>query len=163
MRLIPWLALTTVLITTSASAQRSMGYWFVAPGALTAAGHNSFTIHMGGGGEFAIWKGISGGIEGGAVGLAHDYTDSVQGVASANAYYHFFHSRDARLDPFVTGGYSLFFRHGASSLGNFGGGLNYWIWKTAAVRVEFRDHVSGGPTAHYWGFRLGMSFTGFWP
>jgi hypothetical protein len=140
-----------------------MGYWFIAPGAVTSAGHNSFSVHMGGGGEFAIWKGISAGIEGGAVGLAHNYTNSVQGVASANGYYHF-RPRDARLDPFATVGYSLFFRHGASSLVNFGGGLNYWIWRTAAVRVEVRDHVYSGPTTiHFWGIRLGMSFTDMSP
>ncbi|MGE5644332.1 MAG: hypothetical protein ACM336_00935 [Acidobacteriota bacterium] len=160
MRLSLLLALTTA---TSAFAQRSMGYWFAAPGALTAGGRTPFTLHLGGGGEFAIGKGISGGIEGGAIGLVHHYKDTVQGTASANAYYHFFHSSDARLDPFVTGGYSIFFRRGTQSLGNFGGGLNYWIWKTVAVRVEVRDHVMGTPRAHYWGIRLGMSFTELWP
>jgi hypothetical protein len=148
----------------AAFAQRSMGYWFVAPGGATAAGNTSFTVHMGGGGELALWKGVSAGIEGGAVGLKRDYTDTVQGVVSLNGYYHFRPSRDARWDPFVTAGYSLFFRRGSTNLVNFGGGVNYWFVRHVGFRFEFRDHVMGGPPAvHYWGTRMGLSFTGFSP
>ncbi len=152
------------LLSSAAWAQRSMGYWFVAPGVRTLGGYNSFTIHMGGGGEFAIAKGISAGIEGGAVGLKSDYTHSVTGVASVNGYYHFFHAKDARFDPFVTGGYSLFFRSGTENFGNYGGGINYWFDRHLAVRVEVRDHVNANPgRAHFWGVRMGLSFTAFQP
>ncbi len=141
-----------------------MGYWYVAPGVATAGGYNSFTIHMGGGGEFAIAKGISAGIEGGALGFKRDYTGTVVGTASANGYYHFFKAKDAKFDPFVTGGYTLFFRSGTANLGNFGAGVNYWFTRTLATRVEFRDHVwSGNGTMHYWGIRMGLSFTSFQP
>jgi hypothetical protein len=119
---------------------------------------------MGGGGELALAKGVSLGIEGGAVALAHDYINTVQGEGSINGYYHFRHSRQARWDPFATGGYSLFFRRGAHSLGNFGGGVNYWFADTVAFRFEFRDQVQGGPaTLHYWGARIGFSFSGLAP
>ncbi len=150
---------------SSARAQRSLGYWFIAPGALTARAHSDFTLHMGGGGELALPKGFSAGIEAGALGPTHNYSDNVLGVASLNGYYHFRHSRSAVVDPFVTAGYSLFFRHGTNNLANFGGGLNYWIWRGVGVRTEFRDHVytGGGPTLHFWNFRFGLSFTEFSP
>jgi hypothetical protein len=147
-------------LSTAALAQRSLFYWYLAPGGVTSSGSTQFTAQMGGGGELAIAKGVSVGIEAGAVGLWHHFTDSVLGEASVNGYYHFRHSRQARWDPFVTGGYSLFFRRGASNLGNFGGGLNYWFADHLAFRAEFRDQVSGGPAAvHYWGARFGLSFT----
>jgi hypothetical protein len=160
MRPILTAALWVACLPGLALAQRSLGYWFVAPGGLTSSGTTAFDIHMGGGGELAIGKGFSAGIEAGAVGLRHDYTHSVQGVVSANGYYHFRPARDVRWDPFVTGGYSLFFRRGASNLGNFGGGVNYWFLRHVAFRLEFRDHVAGGgSTVHYWGARFGLSFT----
>lgn len=150
----------TVIFPMVAAAQRTTGYWFLAPGAATAAGHSSATLHMGGGAEFSIWKGISAGVEGGAVANTRNYTGTVQGVGSVNGYYHFLRTRGSRFDPFVTGGYSLLFRRGTANLANYGGGLNYWIWKTAAFRLEVRDHVYGNsPTLHYWGVRFGMSFT----
>lgn len=159
-----FLVLFSLVMCAGASGQRSLGYWFAAPGGVTAAGHSTFTIHLGGGGEFALRKGFTAGIEGGAVGPTTEYTRNVMGVGSLNGYYHFRHSRTAQLDPFVTGGYSLFFRHGTANLGNFGGGLNYWFLPTVALRTEFRDHVTGGPLRiHYWGLRLGLSFSAFEP
>jgi hypothetical protein len=158
------LLLAAVLFSATASAQRSMGYWFVAPGAVTSHGVSAFSVHAGGGGELAIWKGISAGIEAGAVGLKSDYRDTVTGVASVNGIYHFFHSKTARYDPFVTGGYSLFFRGGTANLANYGAGLNYWFSRSMAVRVEVRDHVNTqGPPVHYWGVRMGLSFTELQP
>ena len=158
------LTLTAVLLSAclapAALAQRTLGYWYVAPGGLTSSGVTAFTIQMGGGGELAVAKGVSLGIEGGAVGVKRDYIHSLKGEGSLNGYYHFRHARDARWDPFVTGGYSLFFRRGATSLGNFGGGFNYWFGETVAFRLEFRDQVQGGPAAiHYWGARVGFSFS----
>jgi hypothetical protein len=161
-----WFALLLLLFTFSgiAAAQRSMGYWYAAPGAVRAGGHDALTVHLGGGGEFAIWKGISAGIEAGAVGATRNYTESLQGTASANGYYHFFRSKTARYDPFVTGGYSLFFRRGTANLGNYGAGLNYWFLQHLGARVEVRDHVlPGNGGTHFWGIRMGFSFTQLQP
>jgi hypothetical protein len=153
-----------LLFGSVASAQRSNGYWFAAPGGSTAEGNTRFTVHLGAGGELAIGRGVGVGIEGGAVGLPDDYTDSVLGIASANGYYHFLFKKPGRVDPFVTAGYSLAFRNGTSNLFNFGGGLNYWIWDSLAVRVEFRDHVGGnGSTLNLWGFRFGFTFSALSP
>ncbi len=162
------LTLTAVVLMAclapAAVAQRSLGYWYVAPGGLSSPGHTALTIQMGGGGELALAKGVSLGVEGGAVALWHDYIHSMQGEGSLNGYYHFRHSRQARWDPFVTGGYSVLFRRGAKSLGNFGGGLNYWFADTVAFRFEFRDQVQTGPaTLHYWGARVGFSFSAVGP
>jgi hypothetical protein len=145
-----------------AFAQRSNGYWYAAPGGATSDGNTGATIHLGGGVEIALPKGFGAGVEGGAVGSTQNYTDSVLGVVSINGYYHFRQSRSIRTDPFVTGGYSLFFRRGTANLGNFGGGVNYWFTPTLAFRAEFRDHahVDG---IHFWGFRLGLSFSELWP
>jgi hypothetical protein len=160
MRLILAAVVLLPCLSTAAFAQRSLFYWYLAPGGATSSGHTALTLQMGGGGELAIAKGVSVGLEAGAIGLAHSYTDSVQAEASFNGYYHFRHSRDARWDPFVTGGYSLFVRRGAASLGNFGGGFNYWFADHIGFRAEFRDQVTGGPAAvHYWGARVGLSFT----
>ena len=163
MRLLAWLALLAAAFAATASAQRSLGYWYIAPGGVTAAGHTGLLIDMGGGGELALGKGIAAGVELGAIGPKHSYTSNVMGQGSLNGYYHFRHSKDARLDPFVTGGYSLFFRRGTANLGNFGGGLNAWFTNTLAFRFEFRDHVLPGVPTHYWGIRMGMSFTSLEP
>jgi hypothetical protein len=149
-----------LLSSSVAAAQRSNGYWFAAPGGGTSRGNTQFLIHLGGGGEFAIGRGIGVGIEGGAVGPTEDYTDNVLGIASANGFYHFFPSKSARIDPFATAGYSLAFRRGTANLFNFGGGMNYWFTDTLALRFEFRDHVWGnGSTLHMWGFRFGFTFS----
>lgn len=63
------------------------------------------------------------------------------------------------MDPFVTAGYTLFFRSGHANLWNFGGGLNYWFASRLGLKVELRDHIwpENGAT-HYWGVRIGLNF-----
>jgi hypothetical protein len=149
-----------LLITGCALAQKaqSNGYFFLAPGAASAHGASSTTIHMGGGGEFALPKGFGAGLELGAIAATAAFRDTIFGVASANGYYHVLPGRWERLDPFATVGYSLLFRRGTANAVNYGGGFNYWFHPPLGVRVEFRDHrLSGG--LHYWGFRFGLSFT----
>ncbi len=140
-------------------AQRSLGYFYMAPGGMTSSGVTTFTVQAGAGGEVALRKGITLGIEGGVVGPQKEYFHNLQGEGSLNGYYHFYHSRDSRWDPFVTAGYSMFFRHDIKNLANFGGGFNYWFGENVAFRCEFRDQVQGSPTAHFWGARVGLSFT----
>jgi len=144
--------------TASASAQRSLGYWFAAPGGITTNGRTTGAIQLGAGGEIAVWKGASIGIEGGAIGPFDKYVDNVQGIASLDGVYHFLHSKPERFDPFAETGYSLLFRKGTANLWNYGGGLNYWASPHMAFRAEVRDQVQGGPV-HYWAIRFGISFT----
>jgi len=140
-------------------AQDSSGYVFFAPGGITAGGHTAMTLHFGGGGEGILGKGIGLGLELGALGPRSDLSESI-GVFSPNGYFHFSRSRGQKSDPFVTAGYTLFFRHGTANLWNFGGGANYWFSEKIGLRVEMRDHVWSARygTAHYWGVRAGLSF-----
>ena len=140
------------------SASAFEGYAFVAPGALTAAGFTNGTLHVGGGAEHVFSSRVGLGAEIGAVGSWRNYHTAI-GMFSVNGSYHF--TDDRKIDPFVTGGYSLAFRSGSANFGNFGGGLNYWFRRRLGLRVEVRDHVhisSRTPNLHYWGVRFGVAF-----
>jgi hypothetical protein len=142
-----------------ASAQRSNGYFFVAPGGSSGRSTDA-TLHIGGGGEIVLGKGIGLGAEIGALGPTKEFSD-VFGVFSLNGYYHFSRSGQGRkLDPFVTGGYTLFFRTGRANLANVGGGVNYWFHDRIGLRLEFRDQIRtpGGGTLHFWNVRAGIAF-----
>ena len=139
-------------------AQRSYGYGFGAIGAASVQGFNSSTVQLGLGGEKLFGFGLGAGGELGALGMTTRWPSTVLGVLNLNASYHF--SRpDATFDPFVTGGYSLFFRTGTSNGGNFGGGVNYWFADRVGFRFEVRDQVAGrNPSVHFWGVRFGVTF-----
>lgn len=140
-------------------AQPSNGYVFFAPGGATCCGHTDMTLHFGVGGEAVLGKGVGVGAEIGAVGPRQYFSDGVVGLFSPNGYYHFVHGKNVKVDPFVTGGYSLLFRSGHANLFNCGGGVNYWFHRKLGARFEFRDHVHwDGGAFHYWGFRVGLSF-----
>jgi hypothetical protein len=93
--------------------------------------------------------------------------DGAIGVGSVNGSYHFFGNKSRRrLDPFVTGGFSLYFGQRTTFQAgyNLGGGLNFWVFKHAALRSEVR--YQGGINTfdgfsqftHYAAFRFGMTF-----
>jgi hypothetical protein len=79
------------------------------------------------------------------------------GIFSLNGAYHF--ARQSRLDPFVTGGYSLIFRSGHINTFNLGGGVNYWFHEHMGLKLDFRDHIDarGGSAVHLWAFRVGLN------
>jgi hypothetical protein len=111
------------------------------------------------GGEAVLGKGIGLGAEVGALGTRQYFADSVVGVFSPNGYYLFVHGNDIKIDPFVTGGYTLLFRSGHANLFNFCGGLNYWFRTTLGGRLEVRDQVhTDGSSVHYWEVRFGLAF-----
>ena len=144
----------------TADQHKGHGYAFFAPGVATGGGATTSTMHFGGGGEGLVYKGLG---VGGEIGYGTPWQSfsSGLGVFSANGSYHFLpRQRDAKVVPFVTGGYTLFFRSGAANLFNFGGGINYWFREGVGLRLEFRDHVwpSSDQTGHYWGFRIGLAF-----
>jgi hypothetical protein len=159
--------LALILLSGSAAcAQSSNGYAFFAPGGVTCCGHTAMTLHAGFGGEAVLGHGIGLGAEIGALGTRQDFADSVAGAFSPNGYYHFVHRRRAKVDPFVTAGYTVLFRSGHLNFFNFGGGFNYWGNGRLGLRLEVRDHVHSewasqwfeGPTLHYWGVRVGLAF-----
>jgi hypothetical protein len=156
-----WVALFTILLSSFALAQTSnerrvSGYVFAAPGRISDS--DSTTLHIGGGVEGRVYRGLGVGGEIGFLGPASSLEDSF-GIFSANGSYHFANAtQSGKLVPFVTGGYSLFFREGTANAVNFGGGVNYWFKDRLGLRVEVRDHVLPEYRTHYWGVRLGLSF-----
>ncbi len=159
MRRLSILAFAFFLVCPSASAQRSSGYFFLAPGGVSAGGSISATLHLGAGAEGILGKGFGIGAEIGALGLTQAWGDTVAGAFSPNGYFHFARYRKSPLDPFVTGGYTLLFRNGHANLFNFGGGVNYWFRSNLGLRLEFRDHVDSRSfgDVHWWGFRVGLA------
>lgn len=141
-------------------AQSSHGYVFVAPGGLSAGSGTQATLHGGGGFEALVWRRWAGvGAEAGWIGPIQRLGSGL-GTLSPNGYFHFGGDRLRGIDPFVTAGYSMFFRRNAESLFNFGGGLNWWFRDDVGLKFEIRDHVDPERfrTDHFWGFRFGVTF-----
>lgn len=105
------------------------------------------------GGEWVIAKGVGVGAE---LGLQAGH-DSF-GYLSANGYYHF---GRGRLDPFVTGGYTLAFSlfGERANAYNFGGGINFRLWRRLGLRGELRDiRAPGISSPNFWAVRGGLVF-----
>jgi hypothetical protein len=149
-------------ISFSASAQsldrpKGQGYVFFAPGVGNIdrdfdRDSGESNIHIGVGGEGFIYKGLGIGAEIGGVGKGY-----VVGLGSANLSYHFFpQTPDSKIEPFVTAGYSMFFRAGTFHGYNAGGGMNVWLNKDVAMRFEVRNqHTRAYETIS---FRIGLTF-----
>ncbi|MGA2611397.1 MAG: hypothetical protein ABSH01_28455 [Terriglobia bacterium] len=131
---------------------------------LTAVGGNN----TGFGGEVLVHKGLGVGVELGYGGPDWSFDgDGAVGVGSIDATYHFFGNKSRRrVEPFATGGYSLYYGQRTTTQNgfNFGGGVNLWVIKHAALRLEVREQ--GGINyfdgfsqfKHYVAFRFGMTF-----
>jgi hypothetical protein len=136
---------------------RVQGYGYIGPGAFTTGSET--LIHYGAGVEGMLAGGLGVCAELGGFAPAASFRDGF-GVFSPNASYHFLNgSRSRKFAPFVTGGYTLFFRSGVANGMNFGGGFNYWFKERVGVRVEVRDHILFPDSdSHLIGVRLGVSF-----
>ncbi len=113
------------------------GYLFWGPGAAPGGGSMQ---QLGGGGEAFIYKGLAAGAELGYMYPSETFVYGL-GMFSTNGSYHLNRNRNAKLLPFVTGGYTLAFRGGHENLFNFGGGLTWWMADHVGLRVELRDYV----------------------
>ena len=156
MRKLIFMFLVTVLLPFYAAAQNKehhgQGYVFVAPGTSSEGG---LFLHIGGGGEGLVYKGMGVGGEIGYLG-ASGLSNGV-GVISPNVSYNF--SKSSGFSPFVTGGYTLFFRGESYHAGNIGAGMNWWFKDHLGLRLEVRDHiVATSPKIHIVGIRIGLSF-----
>jgi hypothetical protein len=152
--------LLAVLLPFAAAAQskewRGQGYVFVAP---TSATEGGFGLHIGGGGEGLVYKGLG---VGGEIG----YVDSVEGlrdgfgVLSTDISYHFTKATKSRkFAPFVTSGYSMLFRRSAVNSVSIGGGANWWFKDRIGLRLELRDHIPlRFESIHFFGVRIGLAF-----
>lgn len=141
----------------TAREHRGYGYGFGAPGASVGDGGSTATLHVGVGGERLVYKGLG---AGGEIGYIAPMTEmsSGFGIGSANGSYHFTTS-SGKLDPFVTGGYSLAFRSDVANGFNVGGGVDYWFKERVGLRVEVRDHYFPlFRSTNFIGVRIGITF-----
>ncbi len=122
------------------SAGNLRGEVFYGAGAGIAGGEAQGLMHLGGGFDKTIYKGLGAGAELGYLFPRQSFANGV-GLFSANAFYHI-QPDSSFLVPFLTGGYSLAFRQETVNLANFGGGVDYWFRGRWGLRMEVRDHVS---------------------
>lgn len=138
-----------------AQAPRSQGYVFQGFG---SGWLDDAFGHTGGGGEALFYKGFGiGGDIGAIYGLGRRST--VIGNLNVNGVYHFtVPRRYTRWDPFLTAGYSLYFRNGSVNGFNFGGGTVYWFRSSLGLRLDARyaRAVDNGP--RFPEFRFGLAF-----
>lgn len=149
------MAAQAVALAQTTSEHRGWGYAVGGVGGASGSGSTAF-FQAAGGGEGLVYKGLG---LGGEVGYLAPFQNPGNGfgIVSPDVSYHF--SRGSKLVPFVTGGYSMAFRSGAtSSGGNFGGGVQYWMKDHVGLRVEFRDHVFSSDSPHLFQIRVGLSF-----
>jgi len=88
------------------------------------------------------------------------------GLFSVNPFYRFRHaSAKTKLIPFADAGYARAFLNTiftSHNLFNFGGGIDYWVFRRVGLRLEFRDYVDhypysyGAPSPHHPMFRIGL-------
>jgi hypothetical protein len=163
------LALVVVSLSAIASAQTastdpdesakgkafSYGYVFAGPGGGWGDGS---TLHIGGGGEGVFSNGLGLGAEIGMLMPAVSLGDGL-GVFSLNGSCHFSQaSKSGNATPFITGGYTAFFRGGYANGVNFGAGVNYWIKTSVGLRVEVRDALPVGGEGQFFNVRVGVTF-----
>jgi len=155
--------LAPALVRGQESLSKSFGhgYAFFAPGAATTFSCRSCTfgtLHVGGGGEAILYKGLGIGAELGYLVPMEEMSQGF-GLVSLNGVYVFRRGGKARVEPFLTGGGTVVISGGAYGGINFGGGVHYWMRKRVGLRIEFRDHV---PTesfnSHLFEGRIGISF-----
>lgn len=113
------------------------GYGFGAVGASYESGCcGEGMVHFGGGVEATLLAGFGPAVE---IGYASNFAGWGLGIFSPGVIYAF--NRDKDTVPFVTGGYTLFFRQGTAHGFFFGGGVNQWIGDRWGIRIEGRDQV----------------------
>jgi len=132
----------------------------------TTGGRGGYSTGFGG--EVLNHKGVGVGVEFGyAASLSYSGQGSALGVGSADATYHFQGNKSSKtIDPFLTMGYSLYYgeRTTTQSGFNLGGGVNLWLSKHVAPRLEIR--YQGGINGiqgiiqfnEYAAFRFGVTF-----
>ena len=141
-RLIATVALL-LMVSASALAQNAdnlshgQGYVFIGPavGPSILWKETAVGVNAGFGGEVFVYRGLGVGTECGYASPKISFNgDEAVGSTSFNASYHSydFRKKDRRgVEPFVTGGYSLYWgdRRATQNGFNLGGGANIWLAK----------------------------------
>lgn len=152
------LFILVLFCTLAANAQgNSYGYLLAGPGG-TAPNGGGATLLIAGGGEGVFNNGAGLGAEAGYV-FPFEAPGDGLGLFSINGSYHFLNS-SGKTVPFVTGGYSGFFRNGYANGVNFGAGVNYWFKPRTGLRFEFRDNIAvfDSEAVHFLNVRVGVTF-----
>jgi hypothetical protein len=161
--LVAALALVPAGLAQNGDPGQFQGYGFIAPGALIAnggGGGSTGALHLGGGFEIFAARNLTVGGEVGYIAPFRAFGDGL-GTFSANGSYHFYAGdSDRKVVPFVTGGYTMLFRGGTTSGGNFGGGVTLWPKERFGIRLEARDHIHkfDGATLHSLTARISFVF-----
>ena len=135
---------------------RALGYVFAAPGVYIGNADSVATLHLGGGAEARVYRGLGIGAEIGGI-AALQGSGGGLGLFSVNGSYHF--EQKGKVSPFLTWGYSIVSGSGTRNLINFGGGVNYWLREGKGIRLEVRDHYyMDGSGRQLLGFRIGFTF-----
>lgn len=148
--------LNSLAYSQSETKSQTTGYVHFAPGisipdneggiSIGGGGNYRSSIGLGGGADLsylAPWSGLGGGI----------------GTLSPHLYYSYMNN-GSKVEPFLSGGYTLFFRSGTANGINFSGGVHYWFSKKVGLKLEFRDDMllDTSPYYHFLSFRIGAAF-----
>jgi hypothetical protein len=114
------------------------------------SGIENNSMMLAAGGEVFVHKRLAAGAESG-MHFPSSRIGSAIGIFSPNISWHFL-KRTGRVSPFITGGYSLFFRDGTSNGFNLGGGVIWWFRDGVGLRLEARDLITTGlaPRTGHW-------------
>jgi hypothetical protein len=130
------------------------GYGFAAVGSAFEPGCcGEGMLHFGGGGEATLLGGFGPAVE---IGYASTFDGWGLGIFSPGFIYAF--NRDRATVPFLTGGYTLFFRESTDHGFFFGGGINHWIGDRWGIRIEGRDQVWASHEVHFLELRFAVVF-----
>lgn len=132
------LALTSSLLAQNGSEipRRDFGYGLFGVGGFTDGGRVLGQAAIGG--EALIKGGLGVGAD---IGLLFPFQgESAFGMFSPSLYYRF-RRPGQKVEPFVTGGYTLLFHPSVSrSFANAGGGVNLWLGPRWGIKLEGRAH-----------------------
>lgn len=114
-------------------------------------------LTVGGGGDAYVYRGLAVGADLGYLFPSGNARNGV-GLLSVNPSYHFTsRSRDQKVVPFVTAGYTLGFRSGTANFFNWGGGATYWFHRSLGIRAEIRD-IRNSQESFHTAFRIAFAF-----
>ncbi len=152
------LMISSALILTfgiaPAAHAEAIGYGVAGPGWLSGFFSSGNFFQVGAGGELAASPRVA---LGGEVGILGDL-GSILLIASANGVYRLT-DRDARIVPFVSGGYTrMNSGEGSFNAFNVGAGFDYWRRPRFGIRIEARDQVrpDSRGTVQYFTVRAGL-------
>jgi hypothetical protein len=151
-------SLPLVAAAQGSDYSKGHGYFYVAPGVRGGADQpGEALVQIGGGAEAFFTRNLGLGFDvGGLRWFEQDWFYAI----SPNFVVRFRAKNDEnRVEPFLTGGGTVFtgviYENGL----NLGGGVNYWFSRHVGLRLEARDSFELAQDArHFVAFRIGLTF-----